>query len=98
MKIEDIIMLVKAGYSRAEIEAMEAPKVEAPKVEAPKAEAPKVEAPKQETLDDKMASFLNKFLDEQKKLLQSFALKNDEMGVEKEKDGIEHLNDYLNGR
>ena len=52
MKLSDVIALIGAGYTKAEIEAFDAmdggeqPKPEAPQPEAPKPEAPQPEAPK----------------------------------------------------
>ncbi len=52
MKLSDVIALIGAGYTKAEIEAFDAmdggeqPKPEAPQPEAPQPEAPKPEAPK----------------------------------------------------
>ena len=54
MKLSDVIALIGAGYTKAEIEAFDAmdggeqPKPEAPKPETPKPEAPQPEAPKPE--------------------------------------------------
>lgn len=62
MKLSDVIALIGAGYTKAEIEALENmdstnkpevetisdPQPEAPKPEASKPEAPKPEAPKQD--------------------------------------------------
>lgn len=58
MKLSDVIALIGAGYTKAEIEALEAydathggeqPKPEAPQPEAPQPEVPKPETPKPET-------------------------------------------------
>lgn len=54
MKLSDVIALIGAGYTKAEIEAFDAmdggeqPKPEAPQPEAPKPETPQPEAPKPE--------------------------------------------------
>lgn len=48
MSNEEILMLVKAGYTKADIEAMVNPKPEGPKPEDPKPEEPKPEDPKPE--------------------------------------------------
>lgn len=55
MKLSDVIALIGAGYTKAEIEAFDAmdggeqPKPEAPQPEAPKPETPQPEAPQPET-------------------------------------------------
>lgn len=55
MKLSDVIALIGAGYTKAEIEAFDAmeggeqPKPEAPKPEASQPETPKPEAPQPET-------------------------------------------------
>ena len=54
MKLSDVIALIGAGYTKAEIEAFDAmdggeqPKPEAPQPEQPKPEEPQPEAPKPE--------------------------------------------------
>lgn len=54
MKVSEILSLINAGYTKAEIEAFEtseekAPEAKAPEVEQPEAKAPEVKAPEVKT-------------------------------------------------
>lgn len=67
MKLDEIMKLTEAGWTKDEIialagieRAQEAPKEEAPKEEAPKEETPKEETPKEDPNASKLDSIISK--------------------------------------
>lgn len=71
MKLQDIIDLTKAGYTKEDIVRLtqaETPK-EAPKAETPKAETPKAEAPEAKAENPELAAIQNQ-LDSLKQMMQ----------------------------
>ena len=112
MNAGEILELVRAGYTRAEIDAMNAPddlKPDDPKPDDPKPDDPKPDDPKPDDPkpDDPKpdqvpawAQALNNTLDELRKTIQASNIQHDDMGDEDDviDDAENALAQYITGK
>ena len=101
MNVNDVLALIRAGYTKDEIAAMTAPAADDPKP-APVADDPKpapisddpAPAPVADELETRMTNLFAGFMQQ----LQGFARSTDEANGKKEKTVDDMLNDYLSGK
>ena len=101
MNVNDVLALIRAGYTKDEIAAMTTPAADDPKP-APAADDPKPApvaddpkpAPAADELETRMTNLFDGFMQQ----LQSFARGNDEANGKKEKTVDDMLNEYLSGK
>ncbi len=107
MNVNDVLALIRAGYTKDEIAAMTTPAADDPKpaaddpkpapVDDPK-HAPAADDPKPAPAADELETRMTNLFDGFMQQLQSFARGNDEANGKKEKTVDDMLDEYLSGK